>query len=97
MKNIENGDKVLAAARCDSRPHHARYLVLFGSEDSPRAALLDVEKHLMTEMMDADGFIVERLVRLGVPCAPPAPAALKELMDSTLPNECQPLRCFALG
>ena len=51
----------------------------------------------MTEMMDADGFIVERLVRLGVPCAPPAPAALKDLMDSTLPEECQPLRCFALG
>ena len=97
MKNIENGDKVLAAASRDSRPHHARYLVLFGTEDSPRAALLDVKKQLMTEMMDADGFIVERLVSLGVPCAPPAPAALQELMDSTLPEERQPLRCFALG
>ena len=97
MKNIENGDKALAAARGDLRPHNARYLVLFGTEDSPRAALFDVEKHLMTEMMDADGFIVERLVSLGVPCAPPAPAALQTLMSSTLPHEYTFVRCFALG
>ena len=97
MKNIENGAQVLAVAQRDLRPHSARYLVLFGSEISPRAALLDVEKHLMTEMMDADGFIVERLVRLGVPCAPPAPAALKTLLSSTEPDACKFLRCFALG
>ena len=97
MKNIENSDQVLAAARRDPRPHSARYLVLFGTEDSPRAALLDVDKHLMTEMMDADGFIVERLVLLGMPCAPPAPAALQTLMSSSLPDESQVLRCFSLG
>lgn len=97
MKNNENGEQVMAAARRDARPHHARYLVLFGTEDSPRAALFDVEKHLMTEMMDADGYIVERLVSLGVPCAPPAPAALQTLMSSTLPDGCQFVRCFALG
>lgn len=97
MKNIENGATAPAPARRDTRPHNAKFLVLFGTEDSPRAALFDVEKHLMTEMMDADGFIVERLVRLGVPCAPPAPAALQTLMSSTLPEECKFLRCFALG
>ena len=97
MKNIENGEQVLATARREVRPHNARYLVLFGTQDLPRAALLDVEKHLMTEMMDADGFIVERLVSLGVPCAPPAPAALQTLMSSTPPDECQFVRCFSLG
>ena len=97
MKNIENVAQVLAVAQRNLRPHNARYLVLFGSETSPRAALLDEEKHLMTEMLDADGFIVERLVRLGVACSPPAPAALKTLMSSSDPDEYQFVHCFSLA
>ena len=97
MKNIDNDAQVLAVVQRELHPHSARYLVLFGQEDSPRAALLDVEKHLMTEMMDADGFIVERLVRHGVPCAPPAPATLQTLLTPTQLEDCKILRCFSLG
>jgi hypothetical protein len=43
----------------------ARYLLLFGSKESPRAALFDHEERLLAEMIDEDGFLVDSLLRQG--------------------------------
>ena len=77
--------------------HHARYLVLFGNDEAPRAALFDTDERLLAEMIGDDGYNVGNLVRASSACAPPCPAMLDaiEALDSAA--DTTTARCFKLG
>jgi len=88
------------SARHDSRnqqgnaEHRARYLVLFGDEDAPRAALFDTHERLLAEMIGDEGYNVDNLVRASSACAPPSPAMLEALDHG---GDTARARCFRLG
>ncbi|NKI96681.1 hypothetical protein [Rhizobacter sp. SG703] len=90
----------------------ARYLLLFGSKESPRAVLFDEEERLLAEMIDDDGFLVDSLLREGRAVRPPSKlvaavsqalrACAKQVRRSGASAGAAPgadlhLRCFALG
>jgi hypothetical protein len=90
----------------------ARYLLLFGSKESPRAVLFDEQERLLAEMIDEDGFLVDSLLREGRAVRPPSTlvaavsqalrACAKQVRRSgagaTAPAPADlHLRCFALG
>jgi hypothetical protein len=74
--------------------HRARYLVLFGDDDAPRAALFDTHERLLAEMIGDEGYNVGNLVRASSACAPPSPAML-EALDHDV--DTARARCFKLG
>jgi hypothetical protein len=84
----------------------ARYLLLFGSKESPRAALFDHEERLLAEMIDEDGFLVDSLLRQGRAVRPTSKLvaavsqALRACARQMAGNGARAdlhLRCFALG
>jgi hypothetical protein len=91
----------------------ARYLLLFGSKESPRAVLFDDQERLLAEMIDEDGFLVDSLLRAGRAVRPPSKlvaavsqalrACAKQVRRSGSAPTASPaaddlhLRCFALG
>ncbi|KQU75911.1 MULTISPECIES: hypothetical protein [unclassified Rhizobacter] len=92
------------------RNNCARYLLLFGSKESPRAVLFDEEERLLAEMIDEDGFLVDSLLREGRAVRPPSRlvaavsqalrACAKQVRRSgagAAPGADLHLRCFALG
>jgi hypothetical protein len=77
--------------------HRARYLVLFGDEDAPRAALFDTHERLLAEMIGDDGYNVDNLIRASSACAPPRPAMLDALEALDRDADTARARCFKLG
>ena len=77
--------------------HHARYLVLFGDDEAPRAALFDTHERLLAEMIEADGYIVANLVRASSACAPPRPAMVDAIEALDADADLARARCFRLG
>jgi hypothetical protein len=86
----------------------ARYLLLFGSKESPRAVLFDEQERLLAEMIDEDGFLVDSLLREGRAVRPPSKlvaavshalrACAKQVrLSGTAATADLHLRCFALG
>jgi hypothetical protein len=90
----------------------ARYLLLFGSKESPRAVLFDEEERLLAEMIDEDGFLVDSLLREGRAVSPSSRlvAAVSQALRACAKqvrrsgagagagaNAELHLRCFALG
>lgn len=77
--------------------HRARYLVLFGDEEAPRAALFDRQERLLAEMIGDDGYNVGNLVRASSACAPPRPAMLDAIEALDRDADTARARCFRLG
>jgi hypothetical protein len=77
--------------------HRASYLVLFGDEEAPRAALFDTEERLLAEMIGDDGYNVDNLVRASSACAPPCPAMLDAIEALDADADTARARCFKLG
>ena len=77
--------------------HRARYLVLFGDEEAPRAALFDTQERLLAEMIGDDGYNVDNLVRASSACAPPCPAMLDAIEALDSDADTARARCFWLG
>lgn len=78
--------------------HRARYLVLYGAAEAPRAALFDVHERLLAEMIDDDGgYMVDNLVRASTACAPPRPAMLDAIEAVDRDADLASARCFHLG
>jgi len=88
----------------------ARYLLLFGTKESPRAVLFDEEERLLAEMIDEDGFLLDSLLREGRAVRPPSRlvaavshalrACAKQVRRSgagAASGADLHLRCFALG
>jgi len=102
MKNKHLSERA-TSARYDSRiergnaEHRARYLVLFGDEEAPRAALFDTHERLLAEMIGDDGYNVDNLVRASSACAPPCPAMLDAIEALDRDADMARARCFKLG
>lgn len=77
--------------------HRARYLVLFGDEEAPRAALFDMHERLLAEMIGDEGYNVDNLVRASSACAPPRPAMLDAIEALDREADIARARCFRLG
>jgi hypothetical protein len=77
--------------------HRARYLVLFGDEEAPRAALFDINERLLAEMIGDEGYNVDNLVRASSACAPPRPAMLDAIEALDHDADTARARCFRLG
>ncbi|HEY9065063.1 MAG TPA: hypothetical protein VIO33_08780 [Burkholderiaceae bacterium] len=81
-----------------SSDHRARYLVLYGAAEAPRAALFDIHERLLAEMVDADDdYMVDNLVRASTACAPPRPAMLDAIEAVDRDADLAGARCFHLG
>ena len=80
----------------DTHQHRASYLVLFGSEDAPRAALFDTHERLLAEMIGDDGYNVDNLVRASSACAPPRPAMLDAIEALGDEADTARARCYRL-
>jgi hypothetical protein len=78
-----------------SRPHRAKYLVLCGSNEAPRALLFNDAYQYLTEMIEEDGFILDRLLKAGRACALPLASLLKSLPPLKGVGSVN-LRCYAL-
>ncbi len=76
--------------------HRAEYLVLLGPETAPRALLFNGEHHYLAEMIDADGLMMDDLLRQSSKLRePPRGLALEKMIP---PSELRGgVRCFALG
>ena len=81
----------------DTHQHRARYLVLFGDEEAPRAALFDMHERLLAEMIGYEGYNVDNLVRSSSACAPPCPAMLDAIEALDRDADMARARCFKLG
>lgn len=80
-----------------NRSHRARYLVLFGDDSAPRAALFDTHVRFLAEMIGDDAYAVDHLVRASTACAPPGPAMADTLGALDRDVDLSTARCFALG
>jgi len=89
-----------------NRNNCAKYLLLFGSKDSPRAVLFDEQECLLAEMIDEDGFLVDSLLREGKAVKPSSKlvAAVAQALRACARQLARTgqradlhLRCFALG
>ena len=81
----------------ETHSHRARYLVLFGDDEAPRAALFDTDERLLAEMIGDDGYNVDNLVRASSACAPPCPAMLDAIEALDREADTAGARCFRLG
>ena len=98
MENKHLSERAASARHAQSTPeHHARYLVLFGDEEAPRAALFDIQERLLAEMIGDDGYNVDNLVRASSACAPPCPAMLDAIVALDGAVDTTGARCFKLG
>jgi hypothetical protein len=77
--------------------HRARYLVVFGDEEAPRAALFDIHERLLAEMIGDEGYNVDNLIRASSACAPPRPAMLDAIETLDREADTARARCFRLG
>ena len=79
-------------------PHRAKYLVLLGPDNAPRALLFSGTHHYMTELFDEDGWTLDHLIRHGAALhQPPNGLDLEEVLPATARVAHQPVRFFDLG
>ena len=98
MENKTLSERAASARHAQaSSEHHARYLVLFGNDEAPRAALFDTDERLLAEMIGDDGYNVDNLVRASSACAPPCPAMLDAIEALPGAGDTASARCFKLG
>lgn len=81
-----------------NRSHLAKYMILLGPEDAPRALLFNGEHRYLAEVFDEDGFTVDQLMKSSQVCPAPHELALDEVIppQAARPGE-SALRCYALG
>jgi len=98
MKITHRSERATSVQDTQGTPEHrARYLVLFGDEDAPRAALFDMHERLLAEMSDDEGYNVDNMVRASSACAPPCPAMLDAIEALDHDADTARARCFRLG
>jgi hypothetical protein len=98
MKIKHLSERATSARHAQGTPEHrARYLVLFGDEEAPRAALFDTHERLLAEMFADEAHNVDNLVRASSACAPPRPAMLDAIEALDGDADTARARCFRLG
>ncbi len=77
--------------------HCAKYLILLGPADAPRALLFSGEHRYLAEMIDDDGVMVETLLKSSRVCPKPRRLSLDSVAAPDLQDIGEDMRCFALG
>ncbi len=75
----------------------ASYVMLFGADDEPRAALFDAELRFMTEMIEFDRIGMDYLLKAKLACPPPSPNMLDAVAKLAPRAISVPVRCFKLS
>jgi len=78
------------------RNNLASYVMLFGADDGPRAALFDAELRFMIEMIEFDRIAMDHLLDAKVACPPPSPNMLDAVARLEPRAGLTPVRCFRL-
>ena len=79
------------------RTHSAKYLILLGPQDAPRALLFNGQHDYLAEMIDDDGMMVENLLKSSRVCPTPQALNFGPLLAPHHSAAGQAVRCFALG
>ncbi|MGE5863852.1 MAG: hypothetical protein ACM32J_02010 [Rhizobacter sp.] len=81
-----------------NRSHLAKYLVLLGPTEAPRALLFNGDHRYLAEVFDEDGITVDQLMKSSTVCPTPRNLALDDVVPSPAvgPGE-EAVRCYALG
>jgi len=77
-----------------NRSLRAKYMLLVGPADAPRALLFDGEHRFLAEVFDEDRMVLDQLMKSSRVCAAPGTLVLDD------GEELEPAdagRCFALG
>ena len=81
-----------------NRTHSAKYLILLGPQDAPRALLFNGQHDYLTEMIDDEnGLMVENLLKSSRRCAPPRDLSFDALVDPQHLAAGHGVQCFTLG
>ena len=81
-----------------NRSHSAKYLILLGPKDAPRALLFNGQRDYLAEMIDDDdGFMIENLLKSSRVCPTPRDLTFDALIEPHQLADGQAVRCFALG
>jgi len=75
------------------RSLRAKYMILFGPPDAPRALLFDREHRFLAEVFDEDRMVLDQLMKSSHVCAPPRNLELEGVTVEPEDATC----CFALG
>lgn len=86
-----------AQARRALRNSLARYVMLFGADEEPSAALFDAELRFMTEMIEFDRVGMDYLLDAKLACPPPSPSMLDAVAKLAPRESMAPVRCFKLS
>lgn len=77
--------------------HRAKYMVLLGPTEAPRALLFNGDHHYLAEVLDDDGMVVDHLVKSSRVCPTPRDLSLHEVLPPPAIGPADAVRCFALG
>jgi hypothetical protein len=81
-----------------NRTHSAKYLILLGPKEAPRALLFNCQRDYLAEMIDdEDGLMVENLLKSSRVCPTPRDLTFDALVEPRHLADGQGVRCFALG
>ena len=72
----------------------AKYMILLGPTDAPRALLFDRDHRFLAEVFDEDSMVLDQLMKSSRVCPPPRDLALDGMADD---EPADAMRCFALG
>ena len=77
-----------------NRSLRAKYMLLVGPADAPRALLFDGEHRFLAEVFDEDHMVLDQLMKTSRVCAAPRTLVLD---DGEEVEPADAARCFALG
>lgn len=77
--------------------HRAKYMLLLGPEEAPRALLFNGDHRYLAEVLDDDGMVVDHLVRSSRSCPTPRDLSLAAVLPPPAIGPADAVRCFALG
>ena len=86
-----------AQARRTPRNSLALYVMLFGEDEEPRAALFDAELRFMTEMIEFDQVGMDCLLDAKVACVPPSQTMRDDVVKLAPGAGSALMRCFKLS
>ncbi|KQW00590.1 hypothetical protein [Rhizobacter sp. Root1221] len=77
--------------------HRAKYMILFGPADAPRALLFNGDHRFLAEVFDEDGMVLQQLMKSGAACPPPRNLVFDGVAPPPPPSSASAMRCYALG
>ena len=77
--------------------HRAKYMILVGPADAPRALLFNGDHRYLAEVFDEDSMVLDQLMKSSAVCPPPGNLVFDGVMPPPPPGSAAAMRCYALG